>query len=215
MNEYLSPGKFADSDHPELVNFVLDATKNTKDKQEAIVRLYHVVRDKWWYDPYRLDLTEEGLKASNLLNRDHGYCVEKSNFFVAGARVLGIPSRIGFANVRNHMGVERYVAITGTDILAYHGYAEVYLNDKWVKATPVFNEELCKKLGVAPLEFDGTGDSIFQAYNSKGDQFMEYLEDHGTFADIPREMMLEGIKKYYPKLSDMEFAKANGFEVTI
>ena len=29
----------------------------------------------------------------------------------------------------------------GTDLFVYHGYAELFLDGKWVKATPAFNVE--------------------------------------------------------------------------
>jgi hypothetical protein len=210
---YLNPGVYADSDHPAIREFVYKHVDRPDEKKDALIQLYYAVRDGWRYDPYQLDLSEQGLKASSLLNRDFGYCVEKSNLFVTAARVLNIPSRIGFANVRNHMGVEKYRDLTGSDVLAYHGYAEVYLNDRWIKATPVFNKGLCEKLDIDPLEFDGESDSIFQSYSRSGGLFMEYLEDHGTFADIPRNQMLMGIKKYYPKLHDPEYTSKNGFQV--
>ena len=52
-------------------------------------------------------------------------------------------------------------------------------------ATPAFNRELCLKHKVAPLEFNGREDSIFQPYNLEKKKFMEYVTYHGSFADIP------------------------------
>ena len=48
----------------------------------------------------------------------------------------------------------------GTDLFVFHGYTELYLDGKWVKATPAFNLSLCTKFRVKPLEFDGRADSI-------------------------------------------------------
>ena len=51
----------------------------------------------------------------------------------------------------------------GTDVFYFHGYTSIFLNGKWVKATPAFNIELCQKFGLRPLEFDGLEDSLYIA----------------------------------------------------
>jgi hypothetical protein len=76
---------------------------------------------------------------------------------------------------------------------------EFYLADKWVKATPAFNIELCRKHKVIPLEFNGREDSIFHPYNSEKKPFMEYIDDHGTYADIPVDEIVIGWEKIYGK----------------
>ena len=84
--------------------------------------------------------------------------------------------------------------------LVFHGAAEVFLERKWLKTTPAFNEGLCKYLGVEPLKFDGTRDSIFQEYDRRGNVFMEYLHDYGAFADLPYELYLSELNKHYPHI---------------
>ncbi|MCP3901745.1 MAG: transglutaminase [Desulfobacteraceae bacterium] len=85
-----------------------------------------------------------------------------------------------------------------TDVFVYHGFAELYLNEKWIKATPAFDLNLCEKAHIKPLEFNGTYDSIFHEFNTKGTKHMEYLKDHGHFADLPLERILKASKKAYP-----------------
>ena len=68
-----------------------------------------------------------------------------------------------------------------------------------MKATPAFNVELCKKHRVAPLEFDGHEDSIFQPFSLEKKQFMEYVCDHGHFADIPVKKIVAAWKEAYGK----------------
>ena len=87
----------------------------------------------------------------------------------------------------------------GTDLFVYHGYTEMYLNEKWVKATPAFNLSLCTRFNVKPLEFDGTEDSIFHEFNAFGQKHMEYVRDHGHFADLPFEELFTAYRKIYPK----------------
>jgi hypothetical protein len=85
----------------------------------------------------------------------------------------------------------------GTDIFVFHAFVEFFLKGKWVKATPAFNKELCTKHGVAPLEFNGLEDSIFQPYNSQNQKFMEYIEFHGSFADIPVARIVAAFRETY------------------
>jgi len=200
FEKYLKPTKFMDSDHPAVIAFARKVTANIDNKTEMAVALYYAIRDGFKYNPYRMDLRPEGLKASNLLSRDYGYCIEKANLLGACARVIGIPSRLGFANVKNHIGTAKLEKILKTDILVFHGYTELYLNGKWLKVTPAFNKELCEKLNVAPLEFNGNEDSIFQEYNQKGGKFMEYLYDYGNYPDVPYDLLIKELKRHYPHI---------------
>ena len=78
----------------------------------------------------------------------------------------------------------------------------MFLDGKWVKATPAFNKRLCDFLGVDPIEFDGTSDAIFQEYDRAGNVFMEYLHDYGAFDDVPYELFLDELDKHYPHLTN-------------
>jgi hypothetical protein len=85
----------------------------------------------------------------------------------------------------------------GTDLFVYHGFMQFHLDGKWVVATPAFNKELCLKHKVAPLEFDGCEDSIFQPYNLEKKKFMEYVTYHGSFADIPVARIVKAWEEAY------------------
>ena len=121
---------------------------------------------------------------------------------VACYRHAGLPARLGLAKVRNHVGTERLERLLGTNILVPHGYVEVYIEEKWVKCTPAFNQAFCDKLGVHALSFNAIDDSIFQAYDRDGADFMEYMEDYGHFDDIPLELIIEKMREYYPQFFD-------------
>lgn len=201
FDQYLKPGKYINSDHPEVIVFAHKYKGESNDPVQQAVSLYYAVRDKFMYNPFNVDLSDEGLKASDVLKRGSGYCVEKANLLAASARVLGIPSRIGLADVKNHIGSERLKKLLRSDVFACHGFTELYLNGKWVKATPAFNRSLCERMEVEPLPFNGVDDSIFQEFDEHGEgerKFMEYLHDHGTFADIPKEFIKDVLKKNYP-----------------
>ena len=200
LRPYLQPGFFIDSDHPRVIEYAEQLTVGLNDPVQTAVKLYYAIRDGYRYNPYRIKRLPEDYKASTLLTRpisEGGHCIDKAGLLAACARVKKIPSRMHFANVRNHIGIEKLQKILGTDLLYYHGYAELYLGGKWLAVTPAFNQELCRYLNVAPIEFDGTEDSIFQEFDKSGNQFMEYVDDHGAFSEIPFEAMMAVWEKHY------------------
>ncbi len=194
---YLEPTPILDSDHPRVVAYAREHTEGTAGPVETAVALYYAVRDGIWYDPYAPFYRPEHYRASWILERGRGYCVPKAALLCALARTQGIPARIGFATVRNHLATRQLLEHIGSDLFVYHGFTELYLEGKWVKATPAFNVELCNRHRVAPLEFDGTRDSLFQPYNLEKKQFMEYVEYHGTHADVPLKEILSAWEKAY------------------
>jgi transglutaminase-like putative cysteine protease len=200
MEKYLRPTYFLDHDHPSVKEFAAANSAEHDSPKDKASALYYAVRDGFQYDPYKLDLRPEGLRASTLLTRTRGYCVEKAVLLAASWRAVGIPSRLSFYIVRNHIATDRLEKILGTDQLVFHGAAEAMLDGEWRKATPAFNRQLCDVLGVDPLVFDGTGDSIFQQFNRSGGKFMEYLHEYGAFEDMPYEVYLAGLRHHYAEL---------------
>ena len=200
LEPFLQPATYVDSDHPSVINFVQRVTGNSGATLEKCVRIYYAVRDEFRYDPYSVEMTEFGMKGSTVLERGNGFCITKSTLMAAACRVIGIPARLGFADVRNHLASERMIELMGTDLFVYHGFVEVFLDDIWVKATPVFNLSLCEKFGTLPLEFDGRNDSIFHPYDATGNKHMEYITEHGSFADIPLADIKASFEMHYPKM---------------
>lgn len=190
---------FIDSDSPQIIEFASNITKGAHSDIEKAIRLYYAVRDEIYYDPYGVNHNPESLKASAVLDRRSGFCVTKAILLAAVARAEKIPSRLGFADVKNHLSSERLKQLMQTDVFFFHGYTELFLENKWVKATPAFNLSLCEKSGVKPLDFDGKNDSVFHEYNKEGKQHMEYLCDRGQFSDFPYEKMFEVWKQHYPQ----------------
>jgi transglutaminase-like putative cysteine protease len=199
-NKYLSPTTIIDSDHEKIIEHANDTVNDVGgDPVDNAVKLYYAVRDDIWYDPYYPFYLPEHYRASNILKSGRGFCVSKASLLCALGRACGIPSRVGFATVRNHLATKKLLEYIGSDLFVYHAFTEFYLLGRWVKATPAFNVELCRKHNVAPLEFNGREDSIFHAYDMGEKQFMEYLEFHGTYADIPVDAILEAWERAYGK----------------
>ena len=197
MKIYLEPTAIIDSDHPDILSYAEEVAKDAKGPVQKAIRLYYAVRDGIWYDPYYPFYKPEHYRASNVLKAGRGYCVCKASLLCALGRACAIPSRVGFATVRNHLASRELIEYIGTDLFVDHGYTEFYLEGKWVKATPAFNAELCKKHHVKPLDFNGREDSLFQPFNLERKQFMEYVEYYGTYADIPVDEIVAAWEKVY------------------
>ena len=196
--KYLAPTAIIDSDHKTIIEYANDTVVDAgQDPIEKAVKLYYAVRDNIWYDPYYPFYRPEHYRASNVLKSGRGFCISKASLLCALARACNIPSRVGFATVRNHLATQKLIEFLGSDLFVCHGFTEFYLAGKWVKATPTFNADLCKKHKVIPLEFNGREDSIFQTYNMEKKEFMEYLDFHGTYADIPVDVILAAWEKAY------------------
>lgn len=199
QENYLRPTYFIDSDAAAVIAFVRAFAGDKETSLEKGIALFYAVRDKIRYDPYRIDLEKrESFKASSIISRGYGYCVAKAIVLAAVARASGIPSRLGFADVRNHLSTERLRQLMETDTFIFHGYTELFIDNQWVKATPTFNLSLCEKFGVKPLDFNGRSDSLFHPYDREGKRHMEYVRDHGHFADVPYERIVSYFREYYP-----------------
>ena len=196
--DYLEATTYLDYESPEIQELIADFDSESLTELEKTKGVYLKIRDGWRYNPYLIRVDQESYIASRIAKRTEGHCVDKAILLIAALRALQIPARIRLAKVTNHIAVDRLTERFGTNVLTPHGMVDVKLNGKWVKATPAFNKELCEMCQVAPLEFDGETDSMFQEFNGEGQKFMEYLEDYGHFEDIPVNFMLNNLQENYP-----------------
>ncbi|MFN5415657.1 MAG: transglutaminase-like domain-containing protein [Flavobacteriia bacterium] len=203
MQKYLNETSFLNFNSSEIQNFVNDINPILSQKEIAL-KLYFKVRDSFLYDPYHLDLRTEALISSQIVNKKRAWCVEKAILLASCARNFGIPSRLGFAIVTNHIGVEKLTSYLRKDEIVFHGYVELFLDHKWIKCTPSFDKRICRISGVAPLDWDGETDSMFQAFEG-GQKFMEYKHFYGEFEDVPIDLMNAEMKKHYPHLFEKEW----------
>jgi len=196
----LAPTPIVDSDHPAVRDFAEARAAGASSSKQRAIRLYYAVRDEIRYDPYTAAVEAETLRASATLACGRGWCVSKAVLLAAACRALGIPARLGFADVRNHLSTARMREHMQTEIFYWHGYTSIRSGDggRWVKATPAFNIELCDKFGFLPLEFDGETDSLYQPIDREGRRHMEYVNERGEFTDVPLEAMLATFAEKYP-----------------
>lgn len=197
---WLQPTPFIDAAHPAVQAFAARHAQGATNRERAVA-LNLAVRDGLRYDPYRIDLSDHGMKASTALAQGFGWCVPKAVVLAAVARAAGIPARLGFADVRNHLSTERLRQTMKTDVFAWHGYTELWLDGGWRKATPAFNIELCEKFGLLPLDFNGVDDSLYHPYDRAGQRHMEYVKERGSFDDLPLPQIRATFTEIYPQWS--------------
>ncbi|MBN1532587.1 MAG: transglutaminase domain-containing protein [Spirochaetes bacterium] len=201
MDQYTSRTYFIESDDPSIVDFARSRSSGAGDDTGRAVKIFYAVRDEVRYNPYCYSFHRDQYRAGLCLERMEGFCIQKAILLAAVSRALGIPCRLGFANVVNHLATERMKELMRTDLFVFHGYNEFFLKGRWVKATPAFNIALCEKFGILPLDFDGEHDSVFHPFDKSGQRHMEYVHDYGPFADFPFQMMIDESLKYYPHLA--------------
>ena len=197
-SEYLKAGPMTESTHPAVAAFAHTHGQGSTPREQA-VSLYYAVRDQIRYDPYNVVLSEEAFKASSTLASARGWCVPKAILLAAVCRAVGIPARLGYADVKNHLSTARMREQMKTDMFVWHGYTDIFLDGTWVKATPAFNKELTDKFKLKPLEFDGLEDSIYHAFDQSGNRHMEYVQQRGTFAECPLDQLKADFAIVYPE----------------
>jgi len=198
-DDYLQAGRFIDADDPRVIEFAHSHRVSGEAPVAAAVRLYLAVRDEITYDPYRVGPDPRYFRASDCLATGSGFCIPKAALLAACARVIGIPARVGYADVRNHLSSKRLDELVGGNVYTWHSYTDLYLEGRWVKATPAFNQELCQRFGVHVLEFDGRHDSLLQEFDQSGNRHMAYERQRGVFADVPYESILADFEANHPR----------------
>ncbi|MBT4489180.1 MAG: transglutaminase family protein [Rhodospirillaceae bacterium] len=212
---YLEPGPTVESGHPDIVAFAQRVAGGAGTQMEKAIGLYYAVRDEIRYNPYISAIEVEAFRATKTLAEKQGYCVAKAILLAAACRAQGVPARLGFADVRNHLSTEKMRQRMKTDLFYWHGYTAIYLDGKWVKATPAFNIELCEKFGLKPLEFDGREDSIYHPIDVSGSRHMEYLNYRGEFAEPPLAQIHETFIREYPHWRDRTAEPIGDFEAEV
>ena len=196
--EDLAATAFIDAEHPTVHAFAERAVGDAATAPDRVSRLFMAVRDEIRYDPYQLSHEPQDYIASNVIARGAAFCVPKAVVLTATARSLGIPARLGFSDVKNHLQSPKLAERMGTDVFVFHGYSELYVQGAWRKATPAFNVELCERFGVPPLTFDGSADALLHPFAADGSAYMEYIRDRGVYVDLPLGLMLEVFAAAYP-----------------
>jgi len=206
MEVYLKPTPVIDCDAPPVREKAQNLAGDNENDVEKAKALFYFVRDEIKYNPYVLQHLAEHHKASGTLSRKEGYCVQKAILLAALARAIGIPARLGFADIRNYIIPQKLMELmNGSNLFIYHGYCELYIGQKWVKATPAFDLEMCQNHHIIPVEFDGKSNATFHRNNQGGKLHIEYVHDYGHYPDLPLEEMLGArVEVYGPDYLTMQ-----------
>jgi transglutaminase-like putative cysteine protease len=185
VGQYLESTTIINCDNKAVQEKAQEVAKGKEGAIEKAKSLFRYVRDEIKYNPYLPRYLPEHFRASNTLARKEGFCVQKAVLLVALSRAVGIPARLGFAVIRNHLLPEKVAEMLKTNVLPDHGYTELYINGKWIKATPALDIETCQKNRIIPVEFDGKNDAKFHSHTQDGKLHIEYLLDRGPYEDVP------------------------------
>jgi transglutaminase-like putative cysteine protease len=164
---------------------------------EKAVKIFYFVRDSCHYNMYATTGDKAAYRASDILARGQGWCLQKAVLFTTLARAAGIPSRLILVSIRNHKASSEVFELMGTNVFFPHAYNQLYLNGRWVKAAATFDKQICDKIQVAAVEFDGQTDAILPATDLLGQPYIEYLEEFGHYDDIPWPFILSHSKQIY------------------
>jgi hypothetical protein len=208
FDEFLVATETMDYNHPRIQEILGEIPTGLIPKAKANW-LYEHVRDRFLYDPYHLDLRPQALKASEILTQKRAWCVEKAIVLAACFRAAGIPAKLGFGIVVNHIGVEKLTSYLQREEIVFHGFVEAFVDGVWSKCTPAFDPRICRLSGVEPLAWNQRDDSLFQEFSSNG-KFMEYIHFYGSFPDVPFALMHQEMQRYYPHLFE-EQIETRGF----
>lgn len=193
----LEAAPFVDSDHPAVREWAATVTAGCETDRDRAVALFLAVRDGWRYDPYDISRDPADYTASAILDADVGWCVSKSVLLCAGLRAVGLPARLGYADVVNHLQSEKLRDTMGSDLFAWHGYVDVHLDGHWFKVSSAFNIELCERFGTKVLDFDGTADALMHPFDEAGNRHMEYVNQRGSYTDLPLEEIFRTFDEIY------------------
>ena len=199
--KFLKSTYFINSSHPSVHKKAQEILQNI-DPQDFIqkaVKLFCFVRDEIKYvvkfSPSYY--SRKNTKASATLTRGYGYCIQKATLMAALARIAGIPTRIHFVDMKNHLTPQSYIDKVGSNLFVFHAYPELFLEGKWIEANVAFDKDLCERKNFPIVNFDGKKPGLFAKQDATGKPFVEYIKDHGTFADVPYWKIMWAWKKEY------------------
>ena len=192
QQQYLRSTFFIDCDAPAVLEKSGELTAGILKKRDKAIHIFNFVRDQIRYNVYSPRSFSEDFRASHVLARREGYCVQKAVLLVALARGARIPARLRFAEIRNHLTSGEFLEKRGSNLFPFHGLADLNIDGRWVRATPTYDIEYCKKAGVEPGAFDGKNDALLPPHTLDGRLNVEYIEDRGFFEDLP----LDEIRKH-------------------
>ena len=195
---YLQETSFIDIGNRNLRKRTRELVAGVNELRERVKIIFFFVRDEIKYNPYTSFLQPEDYVASEILRRGEGFCIPKASLFTAMMRILEIPAKLYFADIRNHKVPAKLKAVMG-DLFIYHCYCGVLLEGQWLKLAPTFNREMFDLIRVQVNDFDGFHDALLPPTNLDGELYVEYVRDRGDAPDIPFSRIVNAFNDFYGK----------------
>lgn len=190
-DKFLLPAPGVQSDHPELISLARELVAGCNSQAEQARALFDYVRDEVSYSIYVPFESMADYLALNTLERGRGFCVQKSSLLCALARAIGIPCRLGFADIKNHLLPHHLDQMIPDKILYYHCFVEWKLNGRWVKSTPSFDQKLTKEHGWRLVAFSPETDALLPVTDQLGRPHVEYLTYRGWRLGVPLDEFIK------------------------
>jgi len=204
FEETLKPTFFMNYDHPSVMKKAKELTAGIEKDVEKAIKLFYFVRDGVRYSvkDSRKSFDKKEWQASLTLEKGYGFCIPKAILLAALARAVGIPSRLHFVDIVNHMTSDRLKKDMGSNLFIFHGFVELFLDGRWVEANCAFDKELCMRKKFPWVDFDGIKDGLFASTTEDGEAFVEYMKDRGVYNDAPHQEVLQTWASEYPNRYD-------------
>ena len=197
LEQFLMPAPGIQCEHPEVFKLARDIARGSANDVEAARRLFNFARDQVRYS-VRVPFWElDEFLALNTLARGCGFCVQKAALLAALARAIGIPARLGFADIQNHQVRGPLAELTPEGIIRYHCFTEWFVGGRWLKATPSFDRGLSQELGWRLVEFDPQADALLPATDLEGKPHISYLRYHGWRLGVPLDEFMAVTRGHY------------------
>jgi transglutaminase-like putative cysteine protease len=197
LEQFLTPAPGIQCQHPEVFTLARSLARGAANDVDAARRLFEFVRDTVRYSVHVPFWELEHYLALNTLARGYGFCVQKSALLCALARALGIPSRLGFADIQNHLVRGPLAEALPDGLIYHHCFLEWFVGGRWLKCTPSFDRGLTEALGWRLVEFSAEANALLPATDLAGQPHITYLRYHGWRLGVPLEEFLGVTVEHY------------------
>ncbi|OLS22386.1 MAG: hypothetical protein HeimC2_29660 [Candidatus Heimdallarchaeota archaeon LC_2] len=202
MQEYLRETEFFDVNSKFIQDTIRNLELDGLSDIEVAKKLFYHVRDSIRYSIKPVNLEKITYTASHVLQQERSFCIPKAIALGTLARAAGIPSRIHFVDFINHRLSDDLQKMWGTKVMAAHCYTELYLDNKWVKATPALDKAICDRHNFKTVEFDGYTDALLHKVDRSGNPHAEYIKDRGTQSDMSLRLVAEVFNEVYGGINE-------------
>ena len=197
MEKWLKATPTFDCNSEAIIEKARSVTKGQRKAADKARSLFYFVRDEIKFIPHLPVGVLESYQASKILKARGGMCIQKAVLLATLARAVGIPARVHFVDIRNYRAPDNVKETLGTNLFPYHGYNELHIDGKWVKAAPTFELKVCEENRLIPVEFDGKHDALLPSHDLDGNPHIEYLQDHGRYENIPLDKINDAWTQAY------------------